>query len=369
MFNTKYIDNFAPYILSQVEKKIIELKEQGIDVSNLGINDPSWLTKPMAQIALSPKDIVWRKNKSKLYRYVSVNTEKKYRTPILLLYALINKPYILDLAPGISLIEHLVNQGFDVYLLDWGEFELEDKDISVADLVIDYIAPAARKVSQFSQNNEITLMGYCQGGTFAAMYAALFNQPIIKNIVYLASPIDFSCFGISSIWFKEKDFDPDKVVDAYKLVPSYFIDSGIKMYSGGASYMGVYARLLRMIDQGVPLRAWQVLEYWLNDSINFPGVAYRQWVKDFYQDNKLINNKLILRGRRVSLNKISASSLTIVGSKDHIALPEQVTAALEHTSSSDTSNFEFPLGHVGLVLSQMTYPTISQWLADRSDKV
>ena len=153
---------------------------------------------PQPQTGMTPKDIVWRKNKARLYRYIAPEGIQ-YQTPILFIYALINKPYILDLIPGMSLIEHMVNQGFDVYLLDWGEFQWEDRHLSFTDLVYDYIARAVAKVVQISGCDQVSLAGYCMGGTITTIYAALFDTPKIRNILYLAAPIDFEDAGLSSI--------------------------------------------------------------------------------------------------------------------------------------------------------------------------
>ena len=127
-----------------------------------------------------------------------------------------------------SLIEHMVNQGFDVYLLDWGEFQWEDRHLSFTDLVYDYIARAVAKVVQISGCDQVSLAGYCMGGTITTIYAALFDTPKIRNILYLAAPIDFEDAALSSIWLKAPEFDPDKVADTFQLVPKHFIDTGVK---------------------------------------------------------------------------------------------------------------------------------------------
>ena len=129
--------------------------------------------EPWPQTGMTPKETVWSKNKTKLYRY-SAGKAPTHRIPVLFLYALINKAYILDLAPGMSMIEKLVEDGFDVYLLEWGEFEWEDRKLDFADFVYKYIARAVQKVCQYSRSDELSIVGYCMGGTMATMYASLF---------------------------------------------------------------------------------------------------------------------------------------------------------------------------------------------------
>lgn len=323
---------------------------------------------PEPETGLTPKNIVWRKNKAKLYRYV--NGEIKYRTPVLFIYALINKAYILDLAPGMSLIEHLVKEGFDVYLLDWGEFQWEDRDLRYDDFICDYIARAVRKVCQISGTESLSMAGYCMGGTMTTMYAALYSRPEVKNIIYIAAPIDFENAGLSSIWLKPPGFDPDKVADTYKLVPKEFIDTGVKMLKPVNNFWGTYTRLWKNIEEGVSIRSWKALNKWVDDNVHFPGAAYRQWIKEFYQENKLVKDEFRIKGQRVELKNIKSSLLVLAGENDHIVLPHQTKAILELSSSQDKEFHLFPVGHGGLVFGSVAkkqvYPTISNWLAARS---
>src|SRR3954470_3161375 len=135
----------------------------------------------------TPKEVIWTKNKAKLYHYEPA-IEKRFPVPILLIYALINRPYVMDLMPGNSLVEYLANQGFDVYMLDWGIPGDEDKDLTFEDYVLDYLPRAAKKVMRISDSEEYTLFGYCMGGTMSAMYASLFPKHL-KNLVLLTTPV------------------------------------------------------------------------------------------------------------------------------------------------------------------------------------
>lgn len=319
---------------------------------------------------LSPKELLWRKNKSKLYHY-HANTERKYRTPVLLIYALINKAYVLDLTPGFSLVEHLVNEGFDVYMLDWGEFEWEDRELTYADFVYDYIAPSVKRVARSAQSPDVSIIGYCMGGTMSTMYAALFDKPILKNLVYLAAPIDFTNAGTYDVWLKAQGYDPDRIADAMELIPKSFVDWGNQMLNPMANYLGTYTRLWKTIEEDKSVHFWKVLNKWAKDNVNFPGAAYRDWIRDFYQGNKLVKNQVILRGKRVQLQRIKANLLALVGLRDHIALPHQTAAALTYLGGNDKTYLEFPVGHGGLVLGETArdkvFPVLSSWLAERSD--
>jgi polyhydroxyalkanoate synthase len=130
----------------------------------------------------TPKEAVWQRNEARLYHFEPTR-EKKYPTPILIVYAPILRPYILDVAPGNSFIEYLLGEGFDVFLLDWGNAGPEDKHISFEDWILDYMPEAVESVLSSSQAEELTIYGYCQGGTMSAMYASLFPQEHLKNLI------------------------------------------------------------------------------------------------------------------------------------------------------------------------------------------
>lgn len=332
-------------------------------------NDVLW-REPDPQVGQSPKEVIWTKNKSKLYRYVSNHNETK-KVPILLIYALINKPFILDLTPGNSLVEYLVAQGHDVYLLDWGTFGPEDRVLKFDDFVLDYIAKAVKKVLRVSGADEISLLGYCMGGTLTSIYAALHPQVPIRNIIFLTSPFDFSDTGLYGPLLDERYFNLDKAVDTYGNIPPEMIDFGNKMLKPLTNFTGPYVALLDRSDNEKFVQSWKLVQRWVGDGIPFPGEAYRQWIRDFYQQNKLVKGELQIRGQQVNLENIKANVLNISGQRDHIALPSQVEALHQHISSTDAQYVCIPTGHMSIVYGptaiKQTYPTIGDWLEERSN--
>lgn len=323
---------------------------------------------PSPQVGLTPKDIIWRKNKAQLYHY-QATTPKKHRIPVLILYALINKSYILDMSPESSLIRYLVDNGFDVYMVDWGTPDIEDQDISFSELVLDYVPKAAARVVQTSGSKEITILGYCMGGTIASMYAALHPNPMIKNMIFIASPIDFDDAGLSTVYIRREEYSIDKIVDTFGLVPKDFINFSLLMLNPINNFFGTYSRLWKMLNDDMPVNSWRQLNKWINDPIPFPGQAYRQWL-GLYKNNSLVKRELELRGRLVDLSKIDCSILTLCGERDHIVLPHQTKPILEHVSGQDKTYLEFPVGHGGLVFGSLAvkkvYPAIKEWLEMRS---
>lgn len=323
------------------------------------------------ETGLTPREVIWTKNKARLYRYAPTHP-KRYPVPLLLIYALINRPYVLDLRPNNSIIEHLVNQGFDVYLLDWGIPGEEDKNLTFDDYVLDYLPRVVNKVLRASHAEELSLLGYCMGGTIAAMYAALFPALPLKNLILLTSPIDFAdeLTGLLTLWTSERYFNYDLIIEAFGNVPGEFIDIGNRMLKPVNNYIGSYMNMWERIMQDQPMDTWLAMNKWVNDVIPFPGAAFRQWIRDFYQQNKLVKGKIQLRGRLVDLSHISCSLLSIAGRKDHICPPPQAEAIMRLVQSEDKQFLLVDAGHVGLLTGsgaqKMLWPQLCGWLQARS---
>ncbi|WP_372442155.1 class III poly(R)-hydroxyalkanoic acid synthase subunit PhaC [Metabacillus bambusae] len=326
-------------------------------------------TDPQPEVGLTPKEVIWTKNKAKLYRYVS-DQPKKFKVPLLLVYALINKPYILDLTTGNSLVEYLVNRGFDVYLLDWGTPGYEDKTMKLDDYILDYIPRAVRKVLRTSNADEVSILGYCMGGTMTSIFAALHPELPVRNLVFMTSPFDFEETGLYGCFLDERYFDIDNVVDTLGLIPPEMIDFGNKMLKPTTNFYGPYVSLVDRANNEQFVNNWKLLQKWVSDGIPFPGEAYRQWIRDFYQQNKLIKGELVIRGRKVNLKNITANVLNMSADKDHIAQPHQVKALMDVISSKDKEYVSLPTGHVSVTFGpkavKITYPTVVDWLEKRS---
>ena len=288
-----------------------------------------------------------------------------------MVYALINKPYILDLTRGSSFVEYLVNDGFDVYLLDWGTPGIEDKNMKLDDYILDYMPRAVRKTLKKSGAEELSILGYCMGGTMTSIFASLHPELLIRNIVFMTTPIDFEDTGLYGAMLDERYFDVDKVVDTLGLIPPEMIDFGNKLVKPMSNFYGPYISLFDRADNERFIRSWKLLQKWLNDGVPFPGEAYRQWIRDFYQQNKLIKGDLAVRGRKVNLENIKANVLSLSGAKDIIAQPHQVEALMNVISSEDKKYIELPVGHTSITFgskaSIITYPTVAEWLGERSN--
>ncbi len=334
---------------------------------------------PAQEVALTPKETIWTKNKARLYRYfpacpaeaapsleAGTPAASAPKSPVLLVYALINRPYVMDLYPGRSLVEHLANRGHQVYLLDWGDWGPEDRDIGFDHLVYDYIPRAARQVMRHSASPDYHLLGYCMGGTIASIYAALNPGPEIRSLILTNAPIDFSDYGLFSLWLSEENFALEKLVQTLGNIPPEMIDFGNKMLKPVANYVSPLLTFGDHLDDQAFTRHFLALNHWVNDGVPFPGAAFRQWIQDFFRENKLIRGELVLRGHRVDLGRITCPVLCVTASQDHIVPPKQAEPIIEATSSQKKKFVRVKAGHVGLMTGptgpKEVYPLISDWL-------
>jgi polyhydroxyalkanoate synthase len=325
-----------------------------------------------AAIAQTPKELIWTLNKAKLYRYVPrVAAEKRHRVPLLLVFALINRPYILDLRPGNSFVEYLVDRGYDVYLLDWGSPGLEDRKLKLDDYVLDYMVRAIRKVKVVSGSPEFSLLGWCIGSILATIYAAVRPDDGLRNLILLTAPLDFS--NKEEITFARwlAEIDIDKVVEHFGNIPAEMIEYGARALKPVENYIGNYMRLWENLDNPQVIESWHAMNTWVTDNIPMAGEAGRQLMTKLYRENQLINSQLEIRGERVDLRRIRASLLNVIADKDHIAPPCQSESIMEKVSSTDQELLHVSGGHIGIMTGsraiKATWPHMEQWLAKRSN--
>jgi polyhydroxyalkanoate synthase subunit PhaC len=324
-------------------------------------------------IAQTPKQLVWTLNKAKLYRYVPViPKEKRHPVPLLLVFALMNRPYILDLRPGHSFVEYMVRHGYDLYLLDWGSPGPEDRNLKFDDYTLEYMPRAIRKMKAISGSAEFSMLGWCIGAILTTVYSALRADDELRNLILLTAPLDFSDKeGITfSKWVDERFFDVDKVLAAFGNMPGSMIDYGAKALKPVENYVLNYLKLWDNLENPKVVEAWKAMNTWVTDNVDLTGGAFRQLVVDLYRNDRLMKGEWIIRGERVDLKKIRANLLTVIAQGDHITPPCQSEAIINKVSSKDKELFRTPGGHIGIMAGsgadKITWPHIQRWLASRS---
>ncbi len=327
-----------------------------------------------APIAQTPKEVIWTLNKAKLYRYVPVLPEEQlHPVPILLVFALMNRPYILDLRPGHSFVEFMLQHGYDVYLLDWGAPGIEDKNLKFDDYTLEYMPRAIRRMKEVSGSSEFSLLGWCIGAILTTIYAALRPDDGLRNLILLTAPLDFSNKENITFarWVDERYFDVDKVLGMFGNMPPEMIEYGAKALKPVENYIGNYLRLWDNLDNPQVIDAWHAMNTWVTDNISLAGGAFRQLIVDLYRNNRLMEGTLTIRGQQVDLSHLRANLLTVIADADHITPPCQSETVMAKVGSTDRTAMRIPGGHIGIMAgsgaSKRTWPQIDHWLSQRSE--
>ncbi len=321
-------------------------------------------------IGQTPKDVVWQQGRTQLWHYR--NDDVRHSPPLLIVFSLISRSYILDLTPGNSFVEQLLAAGFDVYLLDWGEPDERDAHNQLEDYVDDYVPAAVARVLERSGTEELTMVGYCFGGDLALLYAAHHPEAPVRSLTVLATPVDFRHLGPLADVFASGGLEVGDVVDSAGNVPPQVVLQGFKALTPVAEvtrYVTLWERLWN--DEYVA--AYQAMTGWSDDHVPFPGAAARQAVQMLLRDNGMLTDRLSLGGDTVHLRDVTLPFLTVRATRDHI-VPTAATAPLiELVGSADKHELALDAGHMGLVVgrtaARTTVPTIIDFLRRRSDDV
>jgi polyhydroxyalkanoate synthase len=318
-------------------------------------------------VGTTDSEVLFEKRLFRLLHYRPL-VAKTASTPILVVYALINRSYILDLQPNKSWIRSLLSQGFDIYLLDWKSPANADKFVSFDDYVNYFMDEAVDIVRNRNSVDKITLHGYCMGSSMSCMYTAL-HQEKVKNLVTIAPVLDTSkdTTVIANI---ARYMDIDKLVDSIGNLPPqklYECYAALKPFKQGVNK---YFNLVENIDNDSFVQNFLRIEKWLYDTPPIAGETIRQWIKDIYQRNLLFNNEMRLGRSLINLSRINIPLLNIVAEEDHLVSPECSVPLNEVVSSDDKRLMRFHTGHVGLIASSYSQnnvlPKVGQWLRTRS---
>jgi polyhydroxyalkanoate synthase len=319
------------------------------------------------QVGLTPREEVFRTNKSRLLRYAST---RAVRTPLLFVPNLgISRPYVFDLLPKGSFIEHMTQQGFDLFLVDWGVFGPEDNGLTLEHAVTRILPRLARKALEASGAREMSVLGYCMGAPLSLSYLASTPEFPLKNYVDMAGPIDFAHAGLFARWLDARHFDADKYVNTLGQIPAEMVKLGFKLLKPTMD-LSTNVNLWWNLWNPEYVSGFNALNKWANEYLPFPGEFFRQWVKDYYQQNRLIRGELTMAGRPVRLESIRCPVLAVGAKEDNIAPPPCVKPLVDAVSSSDKEYIELPGGHISLIAgrgaSLHCWPKVASWLASRS---
>jgi polyhydroxyalkanoate synthase len=317
-------------------------------------------------IASTSKTAVYSEDKLTLYRY-DRETEASYKTPVLIVYALVNTYKMLDLQPDRSYIKNLLAAGMDVYLIDWGFPTRSDRFLSMDDYINGYINTCVDVIRTKHQIEKINILSICQGGTLSVIDSALYPNKV-KNLVTHVTPIDFSTNeGLLFRWSRDMDFDA--LVDAnHGLIPGEFLNQGFDMLKPMMKLQKQQA-LTNLLDNADKLLNYLRMEKWISESPDQAGECFRQFMKDLYQNNKLVKGELEVGGKKVNLKNLSAPLLNIYATEDHLVPPAATKPLNDLVGSTDKELYSFKGGHIGVFVGSRSQkelaPAVAAWLKKR----
>ncbi|MGI6766235.1 MAG: class III poly(R)-hydroxyalkanoic acid synthase subunit PhaC [Lentihominibacter sp.] len=346
------IEAFTDYYEKQIESHERFLK--GIEIlSNTNYDE----------IDTTPKEIVFTMDKMKLYHY-KPHAKKVNPVPVLIVYALMNRQYIMDLQQSKSFVKKLSELGLDVYMVDWGYPTAEDMYITMEDYVEDYFGSAVDYIRRTTGCDKINLMGKCMGGTFAAMYTSLHPEKVL-NLVTIAAPFEFDIEdGVLFKW--SKHMDTDKMVNAYNMIPGDMLNFFFIMLNPYHLSTGKYIGLMDVLDNAKIMKDFVHMEKWIFDCPDQAGEYYKTWMKDLWSENKLKKGEFYLGDKHIDLKKITHPVLNVYGDKDNLIPMSSSIPFLDMISSKDKEEACFPVGHAGIVASSRSQkfiaPKIAEWV-------
>jgi polyhydroxyalkanoate synthase len=323
-----------------------------------------------AEVGCTPRDEVWSSGKATLYRYRSDN--RSVRPPVLLVMSLVSRAYILDLQPGNSFVEHLLDQGFDVFLLDWGVPDEEDAGNTLETYVDHHLPEVVAVVDRLGENHGVTVFGYCFGGLLSLLYAAGHPGDPIRNLVVMATPVDFEHMPAAMSGVGANGIDPDHILDRTGNVPAEAVRASFTLLTPTADLATVADFWERLHDDGF-LNSYQAMTSWTRNHIPFPGAAFKQTVELFHEGNGFVNGSIMLGGRRIDLSAIEVPFLNVIAEHDHIVPSASTKPLTPLVGSEDRTEMLLPAGHVGLIVGSKgrtkCMPAMSGWMLEHSDPI
>jgi len=333
-----------------------------------GIKGLEYLRSSGPAMGVTPRDLIHERGTLALYRYRPI-ADEIYRVPLLLVMALTNRGYILDLAPGQSLVEYLLKQGYDVFVIDWNPPRPEERRLRLEDYTLDFIPDCVARVQRATGVRDVTLVGYCMGGLLSTVYAALHPDGPVVNLVVLTTPIDFREMKLFSQWSDKRFFDVDRLVDTVGNAPPEMIYESFNMLRPAEIVTGK-VRLWDKMWNDEFVKSYRMFDRWGRDILPLPGELFRQMTKEIMWENRLFKNELVLGGRRVDLGQITLPVLHVIAEHDHIVPYGAAKPLIEGVGSTDKEEVVLKGGHVSVAAGgnavKRLWPKLDAWLGKRS---
>ncbi len=354
-----------PTTEEQMIAQMQDLVEKTIQRSIKGVQ---YAQSQKVQVGPTPRDCLLDNGTLQLYRYLPISDEV-YRVPVLLVMATTNRGYLLDLLPGQSLVEYLLQEGFDVFMIDWEPPVASERELGLKDYTQEFIPACIEKVQAESGEPDVSIVAYCMGGVLSLIYAATHPDGPLKNLACMTTPVDWHEMGLFRIWTDSRFLDVDKLVETLGNIPEEFVASAFEMLRPAARPAGQLRAWNNLWNDDF-VRSYRAIDRWSNDYLPLAGEYYRDTVRELLWENKLCRGELVVDGKLADLAQITIPVFNAMAQHDHISPVAAVRPLLDLVGSHDRHEVLLKGGHVSLIAGpnavNRLWPELNDWLAARS---
>lgn len=318
-------------------------------------------------LGATPKDVLVERGTMRLYHY-HPRADDVYRVPVLLVMATTNRGYIFDLVPGQSLVEHLLDAGFDVFMLDWEAPRADERRLTLESYVLDFLPAAVSRIAEDTGEVDVSVIGYCFGGVLSLLWAAL-EPASLANLVTFTTPVDFSAMEMFRAWADPRFFDVDRLIDTLGNCPGDYLYTAFDMLRP-ATRTAANIRLYDNLHDDEYVKGVRMFDRWSADTLPLAGEYFRQTTRALVWENRLANGTLSVGGRAIDLGRIVAPFLHVAALHDHIVPTAASAPLLGMIGATDKEEVVLKGGHVSLVAGanakKRLWPKLVEWLGTRS---
>lgn len=307
--------------------------------------------------------------------------ERRFLEPLVFIPPLAVTVSIYDLYPYRSLVQYFQQQGFEVYLLDWGRFNYADHQLNFLHFLEDIIPHCLHSIRTHSGSPDVSLHGWSMGGLFATLYTAHCHSKQIKNLMTLGAPIDTFLTG----WHGQLLQHTQAFLARYPRLantlysgklPKKMLQTPGKLNAlvfkllDPQGWFNGNKRLLQNLDDPQVLQEHATMSAYLNDMIDYPGGINQDMILNIWLQNPLKNGHIHLNHKLIQLKNIDCNLLVGAGSRDQLVCADAVAPLCELTSSPDVTFTLINGGHMGIMSNQNSakefWPQLATWLQQRS---
>jgi polyhydroxyalkanoate synthase len=323
-----------------------------------------------APIGPTPSDVVWRGGPVELRHYRRAQAASQ-GPPVIAIGGLVGRAYIFDLTAGNSFVARVMDAGFEVFVLDWGVPTAQDAASTLETYLLGYLRQAIRAALLETGAEQVNVIGYCMGGTLALHGLAAQPELPVRNLVVMATPVDFGELSPLVDALADGRLEPDWLLDDSGNVPPELLERFFTIQKPTADLVQL-VNLWQHLWSEEFLETYQALSRCF-DQVPLPGRVFAEIARQWVRENAFINGRLRLRGRPVSLAALTLPMLVVSATRDELVPRASSAPLIELLTGTEAEPMVLEAGHASLTsgrtAARVTVPQIMRWLAAHSDAV